>query len=195
MRAEQASKEREARLEMTRRMSRGLAHDLKNVLMVISNSSEFIEQSLSEQDQMSDEVTDDLQAIKESAEVAARLSRRLLDHSLTYDQPASHLSLAEVVRNQSKLIERISSQVNLIVEIYSEPTVIGYLSDIEQVFMNLALNAIQAMEDKGELKINIKSDDQMGIIEVIDHGPIPLEIQELIYEPLFTTKADHGGTG
>ena len=194
--AEEEVKEHEARLEMTRRMSRGLAHDLKNVLMVISNSSDFIEQTLSEQGQMEDEVLEDLKAIKESAEVASRLSRRLLDHSLTYDYPASRLSLADIVRSQSKLIERISNQVYLIVEVYTEPIILGYLSDIEQVLMNLALNAIQAMNGVGELKINIKSDDNMGIIEVSDNGGgIPLAIQKLIYEPLFTTKAESGGTG
>ena len=194
--AEEEVKEHEARLEMTRRMSRGLAHDLKNVLMVISNSSDFIEQTLSEQGQMEDEVLEDLKAIKESAEVASRLSRRLLDHSLTYDYPASRLSLADIVRSQSKLIERISNQVYLIVEVYTEPIILGYLSDIEQVLMNLALNAIQAMNGVGELKINIKSDDNMGIIEVSDNGAgIPLAIQKLIYEPLFTTKAESGGTG
>ena len=62
--------------------------------------------------------------------------------------------------------------------------------------MNLTLNAIQAMKGVGELKITINSDDKMGLIEVSDNGPgIPLAIQKLIYEPLFTTKADSGGTG
>lgn len=196
MRAEEEAREREARLEMTRRMSRGLAHDLNNVLIVITNSSDLIEQNLSDQGQMDDEVVEDLRAIKDSAEVAVRLSRRLLDHSLTYDHPPSSLSLAYVVRVQSKLIERISSQVKLIVEVHAEPTILGYLSDIEQVLMNLALNAIQAMNGIGELRINIQSEQHMGLLEIKDNGPgIPLEIQEQIYEPLFTTKADKGGTG
>ena len=194
--AEEEVKEHEARLEMTRRMSRGLAHDLKNVLMVINNSSDFIEQTLSEQGLMADEVIEDLKAIKESTEVASRLSRRLLDHSLNYDYPAEPLSLADIIRSQSKLIERISNQVHLIVEVCAEPVILGYLSDIEQVLMNLTLNAIQAMKGVGELKITINSEAKMGLIEVSDNGPgIPLPIQELIYEPLFTTKADSGGTG
>lgn len=196
MQAEEEAKEREARLEMTRRMSRGLAHDLKNVLMVITNSSDFIELNLSEQGHMDEEVIEDLKAIKDSAEVAARLSRRLLDHSLTYDHPPSSLALIDIVHSQSKLIERISSQVKLTVEVYAEPNILGYLSDVEQVLMNLALNAIQAMNGEGELMINIKSEQQMGLLEIKDNGPgIPLEIQEQIYEPLFTTKADSGGTG
>ena len=196
MRAEEESRAREEHLEMTRRMSRGLAHDLKNVLMVISNSSDFIELSLSERGIRDNEVTEDLKAIKDSAEVAARLSRRLLDHSLTYDQPPSHLSLADIVRTQSTLIERISSQVKLTIEVDAEPNILGYLSDIEQVLMNLALNAIQAMDGEGRLRITVSKSAQHGILEIEDTGSgIPLEAQEKIYEPLFTTKSDSGGTG
>ncbi|RMF68246.1 MAG: HAMP domain-containing protein [Alphaproteobacteria bacterium] len=69
-------------------------------------------------------------------------------------------------------------------------------SQINQVFMNIIHNAIQAMGEKGRLEIVTEREDEMAVVRISDDGPgIPPEIRDRIFDPFFTTKKVGEGTG
>jgi signal transduction histidine kinase len=78
----------------------------------------------------------------------------------------------------------------------SLPTICGRGGELNQVWTNLIVNAIEAMKGKGKLIIRTGRDGRCARVEVIDNGPgIPAEMQSRIFEPFFTTKPVGEGTG
>jgi len=80
---------------------------------------------------------------------------------------------------------------------YSElPSLKAKPEEIQQIFVNLLTNAVQAMEGKGELRISTEKKNGNVLAEIIDTGPgIPKEYLSKIYDPFFTTKEQGKGTG
>jgi signal transduction histidine kinase len=81
---------------------------------------------------------------------------------------------------------------------YSEevPRIQGYGSELNQVWTSLIDNAITAMGDEGELELKAYQEDDWVVVEVADNGPgIPVEIQDKIFDPFYTTQAPGEGTG
>jgi PAS domain S-box-containing protein len=102
-----------------------------------------------------------------------------------------------VCRNEYKYVAEMSLDLGEI------PAVECNISEINQVFLNLIINAAQAIGEKvgssgqiGEIKISTRVDGGDAVIEIADDGPgIPPELQDRIYEPFFTTKEVGKGTG
>lgn len=105
--------------------------------------------------------------LSESIETVLTLYHNLLKHGI------------EVVRNYEEL-----------------PPVPCYPDELNQVWTNLAHNAIQAMESRGRLEIDVRQRDEWAVVTVTDSGKgIPDEIKERIFEPFFTTKPAGEGSG
>jgi EAL domain-containing protein (putative c-di-GMP-specific phosphodiesterase class I) len=102
-----------------------------------------------------------------------------------------------VCRNEYKYV----AEVNL--DLGSLPAVMCNIGELNQVILNLIINAAQAIEEKfggsgnlGQIGIRTWTDDNMVVIEIADDGPgIPPALQDRIYEPFFTTKEIGKGTG
>lgn len=76
------------------------------------------------------------------------------------------------------------------------PEVYGWQGQLRQVFVNIVVNAAQAIEEKGSIQINTRSENKQIIIELIDDGPgINEEIIDKLFDPFFTTKEVGSGTG
>lgn len=76
------------------------------------------------------------------------------------------------------------------------PKIQAYGSELNQVWTNLIDNAVDAMDNKGEIILRTRQEDQWVVVEVEDTGPgIPAEIRSKIYDPFFTTKPPGKGTG
>ncbi len=102
-----------------------------------------------------------------------------------------------VCRNEFKYVAQAS------LELGELPSVECNISELNQVFLNLIINAAQAIEElvgtsgeQGEIKISTRIEGSDVVIEIADNGPgIPTELQDRIYEPFFTTKEVGKGTG
>lgn len=197
------------KMEAVGLLAGGVAHDFNNLLMVINGYSEMVIQNLPETDPNRELVAEIYKAGVRSAE----LTRQLLAFSRRQVLAPRIIDLNKVVREMDKLLRRlIGEDIQLVAELDPELWVVhADPGQIEQVLMNLAVNARDAMRDGGQLTIetgNINLDTvyterypdaRTGshvVLSVTDTGigMIP-EVQAKIFEPFFTTKPPGEGTG
>jgi len=197
------------KLEAVGRLAGGIAHDFNNLLSVIISCSEF----LINDHALSGGARSDVEAIRRAGEQAANLTRQLLAVSRRQVLAPRVLDLNEIVRAISEMLGRILGEnIKLSVRTASEPTYVHVdAGQLEQVVMNLAINAKDAMPAGGRLTIetqHVVLDDAYAqshfgvtpgshvMLAVSDTGVgMDLETQNHLFEPFFTTKAKGKGTG
>ena len=180
-------------------LTAGIAHELNNPINNIMLTAEFIKEDLS---QLSEKEGEEMiQDILVQAQRASEIVRNLLDFSRAEQPEREPLDIAQVIRDTLKLVQ---NQVTLSgVEIEwdlpaSLPIVNGDPKTLQQVFLNLFINAIQAMKEGGTLTIRAHpgEDGQELRVEVADTGSgIDSDDVPHVFEPFFTTKEVGRGTG
>jgi signal transduction histidine kinase/ActR/RegA family two-component response regulator len=209
--AEREKHELEARLYRSQKLESlgllagGIAHDFANLLTVILTSTSLA--SARSQDPL---VTEELNAITGAAERGALLTRQLLAISRTHPLTLQAVDLGERLRSLASLLHRILPE-RIALELSDDgepPLAQGDPSQLDQVLMNLCINARDAMPDGGVLRIRtevVPADPAAPIAEhagpwvavsVTDSGSgMPPDVVERVFEPFFTTKSDRVGTG
>jgi signal transduction histidine kinase len=195
-------------LEAIGRLAGGVAHDFNNLLAAIMSYADLILQSLPPNDVH----RDDVEEIKRAGRHAAELTRQLLAFSRQQVQQKSVLNLNEVVHDTIGLLQRLVGP-SVQVEVAFDPQPWLVKADriqIEQVLMNLATNARDAMPSGGTMRISTghvtvatdetdarpQSPGQYVWMQVRDTGTgIAPEIRPKIFDPFFTTKDLGKGTG
>ena len=123
----------------------------------------------------------------------------LLNFSRTSQTDFVEVDLNRVIRETLNLIEHQLQKAGVTVELnldLSLPLVKGNAGKLQQVFLNLLLNARDAMEGGGQLSVRTWSAENSVRAEVLDSGQgIPAENLQRIYDPFFTTKGIRKGTG
>ncbi|MBN2232329.1 MAG: PAS domain S-box protein [Deltaproteobacteria bacterium] len=197
------------KLESIGRLAGGVAHDLNNLLSPIVGFAELTIEDLSEADPR----RGNIQQILDAGIRAGDLVRQLLIFSRKQPQVHRRLDLNRVITDFGKLLRRTIRE-NIAIDIGlapSVPPVSGNAGQLEQVIMNLAVNAQDAMPDGGTLAIEtgmLVVDRQSAaavdtiaagsyvIMTVRDTGTgIDPEIRAHIFEPFYTTKESGKGTG
>jgi two-component system, cell cycle sensor histidine kinase and response regulator CckA len=194
------------KMEAIGQLAGGVAHDFNNLLQVITGYSEFVLAQLSKVNPM----RSNIEEIKNAGEQAASLTRQLLAFSRRQMLQQQIISVNDIVYNMGKMLKRlIGEDIELIVSLSPDiMTVKADQSQIEQVIMNLVINARDAMPDGGELIIKTKNviideaqslvipESQPGeyvYISISDNGiGMGKEIIEHIFEPFFSTKKTLG---
>ena len=197
------------KMEAVGRLAGGVAHDFNNLLTAIRG---FAELHLTEHPP-SDPGREDLLEIERAAERAAQLTSGLLAFSRRADVHPGPLDLAQVASDAVVLLRRlVGEHIVILLDAASEvPCVLADPVQIEQVLLNLAANARDAMPAGGELRITVKSASisqafvkshpgaQPGrhvLLEVSDTGVgMDEATQRHVFEPFFTTKPPGEGTG
>ncbi|QJT09717.1 sensor histidine kinase [Oceanidesulfovibrio marinus] len=176
----------------------GIAHELNNPINNISLSAETLGELYGEElDEDANEMVHDI--IMQS-ERAGEIVKNLLDFSRTERPAFSPLQVLDVIDSTVTLIKNqlMVTGVTLDMDIPEDiPDIQGNLRNLQQVFMNLLLNAIQAMPGGGAITIAAREQGQKMVrIEVRDTGAgIDPKVLEHIFEPFFTTKEVGKGTG
>ena len=189
------------KMEAVGRLAGGVAHDFNNLLTAISGYSEFLFDALPE-----GRLRADAEEIRRAAERAEAVTRQLLAFSRRQLAQSVIIDLNEVVTDMSKLLRRlIGADVELVTLLAPDlERVEGDRSQFEQVIVNLALNARDAMPRGGKLVIetaNAAADARLPRgdyvrISVTDTGAgMDEETRSHIFEPFFTTKGVGRGTG
>jgi two-component system NtrC family sensor kinase len=179
-------------------LTSGIAHELNNPLNNISITTEALIEGLD--DYPRNEILDMLNDIFMQVERAGGTVRNLLDFTRLGKSKKESIEVGDLITSSLKLIdnERLISGVATKIEIESDlPRVKGNFRNLQQVFLNIFLNSIQAMPDGGTLEIHAKSEgDNFVKIDVTDNGiGIPKENLEKVFDPFFSTKEVGKGTG
>ncbi|MBX9927836.1 MAG: hypothetical protein K2X99_02895 [Gemmatimonadaceae bacterium] len=186
---------RSARTESLGRLAGAVAHDVNNLLAVIRSSAE-----LAEGDAAAHHHREELREIVTATESGHALTRQLLAFARGEPSVPVALPVRDAVTRTQPLISRLlGPQITLSVTGESRATVRMDPAHFEQLLMNLAANARDAMPGGGRVTIDI--DEPSGReafvrVRIVDTGPgIPADIIENVFEPFFTTKGEHDGTG
>ena len=197
------------RMEAVGRLAGGIAHDFNNLLTIINGYAEMAVRRPS----ISRELTADIQQISNASERAAVLVRQLLAFSRKQVLQPKPLDLNAIVEGLDKLLSRLMGQDIVMTTHCCENigTVKADPSQIEQVIMNLVVNARDAMPNGGRLTIetaNVELDANYArdhasvkpgpyvMLAVSDTGiGMDQETQAHIFEPFYTTKGGSRGTG
>jgi two-component system cell cycle sensor histidine kinase/response regulator CckA len=197
------------KMEAVGRLAGGIAHDFNNILTVIASSAHFLLNDLDEGDPR----RDDAQQIAKAGERAAALTQQLLAFSRRQVLQPELLDLNKVVRDMQQLLERVIGEHIELVTVL-EPELGSVRADrgqLEQVILNLAVNARDAMPTGGLLSIETENgehdvtgqpgqaDGRFGshvalIVSDTGHG-MDESARANAFEPFFTTKAKGKGTG
>lgn len=198
------------RMEAVGKLASGVAHDFNNVLTTVRGYSELILDSLSPNDIL----REDAEEILRATDRAAALTRQLLAFSRRQVMEPRAMDLNNVIVELKKMLHRmIGEDIELITDLSEESlTIKADRSQIEQVLMNLAVNARDAIREGGRLVIHTNqvvleesdiSRDQLDLepgrfvlLEVSDTGiGMSRETALQVFEPFFSTKARDKGTG
>jgi two-component system, cell cycle sensor histidine kinase and response regulator CckA len=201
--------ERAQKMEAVGRLAGGVAHDFNNLLTIINGFAEVVLRALPADDSNRSSI----QQIQRAGERAASLTRQLLAFSRKQVLHPQVLDLNDLLNENAKMLRR------LIGEDIELTTVSGFApclvkidpGQIEQVLMNLAINARDAMPDGGKLTIATRKVEQSPepspapsdllpglyvLLSVSDTGcGMTEEVQKHMFEPFFTTKEKGKGTG
>ncbi|MET0592853.1 MAG: PAS domain S-box protein, partial [Polyangiaceae bacterium] len=197
------------KMEAVGQLAGGVAHDFNNLLLVMQSCAEFVLQDLPEGDQKREDVGEILAATRR----ASALTRQLLAFSRRQASQPKALDLNEVVANIEKMLRRlIGENVELTTLLAPGLGIVrADAGQMEQVILNLTVNARDAMPDGGKLTIetsNVETMDNDGsvypggghgayvVLAVTETGTgMDAATQKRIFEPFFTTKEVGKGTG
>jgi two-component system, cell cycle sensor histidine kinase and response regulator CckA len=197
------------KMESIGQLAAGVAHDFNNILTIIRGYSGL----LLDREDLSYDLTEPIQQISIASERAANLTRQLLMFSRKQVMQPKEIDLNEIISNVTRLLRRVLGEDITLHFNYSPnlPAIYADSGMIEQVIMNLAVNARDAMPRGGQLtvgtslaeinQVHVKANPEAAVghfvcLRVTDTGMgIPPSHMTRIFEPFFTTKEVGKGTG
>lgn len=197
------------KMEVVGQLAGGVAHDFNNLLSAINGYSDLLLQDVS----LDDARRDDLLEIKQASRRAAALTRQLLTFSRQQVVQLRPVGLNTIVTGLGSMLRRLMREdIALVLKLQASPDVINAdPGQLEQVVMNLVVNARDAIKDVGEIVVETartevptaeRPDDQdippgrYVVLRVTDTGSgMTAQTLERLFEPFFTTKEVGKGTG
>ncbi len=179
------------------RLAAGVAHEINNPLTAILSLSSLMLKHLPPDDPRAE----DLKIVVEETTRCKNIVKSLLDFARERPMEKEIVDLNEIVRNSLHLTEKYESMGNILTELkLCENPLYVYVDpkQIQQVLVNLILNAAEACEKNGRIEIITEEDSSSGFAHVVvsDNGKgIPKEHINRVFEPFFTTKGSGKGTG
>ena len=176
-------------------MAAGIAHELNTPLTYIMGNLELLELQ-----QLTPAQAEMLSSIARGADRIRALAHRLLAFSRPAREEMSPLSLNDVIERSLELCQYQIANADVTLEKTLEPElprVLGVSNQLETALINLVVNAVHAMGDKGGV-LRVASRRRGGEVEVAvsDEGPgIPERVRTTLFEPFVTTKPEGKGTG
>ncbi len=186
------------KMRMVGMLASGVAHEVKNPLAIILQGIEFLEKRV---DSYDDNIKLTFNVIKEAINRADSIVKGLLDFSSISQLEVSKVDINSLLEESIFLLKHQfdKRQIKVTKEFSDNlPSLYIDKNRIEQVFVNIFMNAAYAMEKGGVLKVRTRlSDDHLRlIVEVEDTGcGIDENIIDKIFDPFFTTNRGKGGTG
>ena len=171
----------------------GIAHDFNNVLTAIIGYSGLLAARLEDR-----EAREDVEEIERAAKRAQRLTEQLLSFSRRQGPRSELVDLSELVVGLQPMLSRlIDEDIALALQVGGRSVLVeADPRRLEQVQVNLVINARDAMPTGGRLTVVVSTKDSRAVLRVLDTGfGMDAETRSRVFEPFFTTKAPGKGTG
>jgi two-component system NtrC family sensor kinase len=176
-------------------LAAGVAHEVNTPLAVISTYAQMLAKQVSGDDQKSKL----LEKIAKQTFRASEIVNSLLNFSRTSPTDFGEVDLNRIVRETVGLVDHQFQKTGVVTSVNladALPTVRGNSGKLQQVFLNLFINARDAMPAGGSLTVRSWAENGFAHVEIADTGQgIPPENLARIYDPFFTTKGPKKGTG
>ena len=185
----------------------GVAHELNNPIGFVHANLQLLEDYVErllrpdldpqKREQAREAIQKLLTRSREGTERVTKIVQDLRTFSRTDDAHLQEVQLNEEIDRTLSLMEpRLRNCVEIQRDYGELPRVRCYVGPLNQVFMNLLMNACDAMESRGRITIRTRSEPGGVVLEFEDNGPgMPPEVMERIFEPFYTTKPVGKGTG
>ncbi len=186
------------------RLAAGIAHEINNPLQMITSQAGWIEELLPEENpghiKNYSEYTKAVEQIKYHVRRAGTITHRLLGFSRKMSDQKESVNINDLIEETVSFVEREAEYHNITIVRHMDDNLPPTMTDgpqLQQVFLNLINNSIDAVDHNGEIEIQTGLDkDGKLIITFSDSGPgIARENLQHIFEPFFTTKDITKGTG
>jgi len=183
------------KLDTLGQMAGGIAHDFNNILTVISSSAEMLLLDLDP----GSTLRADAQAISDASRRGAQLTQQILSFARRREPHREPLDLNSVVPHTVAMMRRLMGANVAVVEQLdaSAVTILGDRGEVEQILVNLLLNACDAVGAAGTVTVSTQRllDESIAMLVSDDGVGMPEDVQAKIFEAFFTTKPPGKGTG
>jgi PAS domain S-box-containing protein len=179
------------RLASVGKLAAGVAHEINNPLTNIMLASEKLSKM-----GLVKEVQESVNVIMRNVDAAARIARNLLAFSRRTTPVLRETDIMEILDSTLELLHSRMKNIKIILDLDKIPKIKVDPTQLQQVFTNILINAIQSMPDGGELRITGKTKGDYLELSFEDTGKgIPREHLNKIFDPFYTTKEIGSGTG
>lgn len=185
------------------KMAAGIAHEINNPIAVIGEKAGWMRDLLSDEEfQQSENLAEyrkSIEKIEEHAERIRKIIHNMLGFARRMEPHLDEIDVNVVVNQTLELLQNHARINNIEIDRNLQtdlPVIASDQSQLQQVFLNLINNAIDAIGKDGKIEIVSRKTDSFIEIDIKDNGPgIPKSQQKRIFDPFFTTKQSGKGTG
>ncbi len=183
------------RLAALGQMAAGIGHEINNPLMNIMSLAALIEESLGDS---KEEVKNDLQLLRKEGKRCARIIQGILNFARENEPRYEEFDLSKMIEETLELLHHRIESAGIQMEKNIETSLLmeGDAGLLQQVLVNVLLNAVQASTPGSTIRLVAKQTGDKLMIEIIDQG-IGIQQKDFskVFDPFFTTKSEGEGTG
>lgn len=184
-----------ARLAAIGFMVAGVCHEVTNPLTSLHSIVQFLR---SEAQPGPDLLGKGLDNIAVNVQRLLDISRRLVNFSRVGDEPRGRFAIGDMIEEALHVVRegRMLGETTVQYRPDLQAIVFGNAGQVREIFLNLFMNAVQAMDGRGTLDVSVRRVDGRVEVSIADSGPgVPAALVDRIFEPFFTTRAHANGTG
>ena len=183
------------RLASIGQLAAGIGHEINNPLMNINSLASLVEDEIKDKNP---QAASDMELLQKEVKRCANIVQGILNFAKENEPQFKEFDMSALVTETLSLLHhRIeTAQIHLVTQVHSPLMMLGDSNMLQQVLVNIILNAIQASPEKSNIFISATIEGEFVIVEILDNGKgIDSNNVTKVFDPFFTTKEEGEGTG